>query len=93
MRTGPRDKLAAEGGLDPGRPTRSGSLTKGAYSFAPGYRNATRDERRVALLEAMQPDRVLDYAGYVRRVRSRLDAQLLEENPDQAAGAPAWESK
>ena len=49
-----------------------------------------RDARRLALLQAMQPDRVLDFADYVRRVRARLDADLLDENPDQTAGARAW---
>lgn len=52
-----------------------------------------RDERRFALLQAMQPDRVLDFAGYVRKVRARLDADLLLENPDQAELGRAWGSR
>jgi hypothetical protein len=41
----------------------------------------------------MQPDRVLDFAGYVRKVRARLDADLLLENPDQAELGRAWGSR
>jgi len=73
-------------------PERLERRTKSSYAqiLRRPNRNATRDERRVALLKAMQPDRVLDFADYVRRVRARLDADLLDENPDQTAGARAW---
>ncbi len=52
-----------------------------------------RDARRFALRQAMEPDRVLNFADHVRRVRARLDAQLLEENPDQADLGRLWGSR
>lgn len=73
-------------------PERLERRTKSSYAqiLRRPNRNATRDERRSALLRAMEPGRVICLEKYVRRVRARLDAQLLDENPDQTAGARAW---
>lgn len=74
-------EVASPGLIHPKRPTRSKDALQ-AHSTAPHHRNAPRDRRRAAL--------VLSFPAHVARLRARLDAELLDENPDQTAGARAW---
>lgn len=76
-------------------PERLERRTKSSYAqiLRRPNRNATRDERRIALLKAMQPDRVLDFAGHIRWVRARLEAERLLENPDQVELGRPWGSR
>jgi len=69
------------------RPWPAAQLTTSDINRA---KHSTRDQRRAALLSAMSGAPVLSFSDGLSRLRGRLDALLLAENPDQIREARAW---